>query len=90
MIPIYQWELGNRLCYEITFNNYARVIVSSGLSAKSEIKYEIADVSLVYEIVTQPDLTRCIVMEYQSMTLPYGRVLKDRQMPVNKSDTTWS
>ena len=90
MIPYYQSGLGNRLCYKITFNDYARVIVSSGLSAKPEIKYEISDVSLEYEIVTQPDLARCIVMKYQSMTLLYGRVLKDRQMPENKSDTTRS
>ena len=30
------------------------------------------------------------MMEYQSMALPYNIVLKDRQIPVNKLDTTWS
>ena len=35
----YQAGLGNRLCYEITFNDY---------------------ISLEYEIVTQPNLTRSI------------------------------
>ena len=29
-------------------------------------------------------------MEYQSMSLPYDRVLRDIQIPVNKSDMTWS
>ena len=28
------------------------------------------------------------VMEYQSMSLLYGRVLRDRQISVNKSDMT--
>ena len=46
--------------------------------------------SLEYEIITQPDLARGIAMEYQSMALPYDRVLRDRQIPVNKLDTTWS
>ena len=29
-------------------------------------------------------------MEYKSMALPYDRVIMDRQIPVNKSDMTWS
>ena len=29
-------------------------------------------------------------MEYQSMALPYDRVLRDRQIPLNKPDTTWT
>ena len=28
LMPYYQSELGNRLCYEITFNDYDRVIIS--------------------------------------------------------------
>ena len=89
MIPYYQTGLRNRLCYEIMFNNYDWVIVSPGLPAKPDAKYKIVDVSLEYEIVTQPNLTRHITMEYQSMALTYDRVLMDRQIPVNKSDMTW-
>ena len=29
-------------------------------------------------------------VECQSMALPYNRVLRDRQIPVNKSDMTWN
>ena len=90
MIPYYQSGLGNRLCSEITFNDYDRVIISPGSPAKPDAKYKIVDVSLEYEIVTQSDLARCIVMEYQSMALLYDRVPRDRQIPVNKSDTAWS
>ena len=52
--PYYQAGLGNRLCYEITFNDYNRVINSS--VAAPDAKYKITDISLEYEIVTQSEL----------------------------------
>ena len=72
MIPYYQSGLGNRLCYEIMFNNYDRVIVSPGSPSKLDAKYKITDVSLEYEIVTQPGLARHIAMEYQRMAFSYN------------------
>ena len=84
----YQAGLENRLCYKITFNDYNRVINSS--VASSDAKYKITDISLEYEIVTQPDLTRSIRSEYQSMALLYDRILRHRQISVNKSDTMWN
>ena len=71
--PCYQAGLRNRLCYETTFNNYNQVINSS--VAAPDAKYKITDISLEYEIVTQPDLARSI---------------KDEYSPVNKSDTMWN
>ena len=90
MIPYYQSRLRSRLCYEITINDYDQVIMSPESPPKLDTKYKIMDVSLEYEIVTQPDLIRHIAMEYQSMALSYSRVLRDRQIPVNKLDRTWS
>ena len=58
--PNYQAGLANRLCYEITFNDYNRVINSS----KTDATYKITDISLEYEVVTQPDLVRSIRSEY--------------------------
>ena len=49
--PYYQAGLGDRLCYEITFNDYNQVINSS--VAVPDAKYKITDISLEYEIVTQ-------------------------------------
>ena len=63
--PYYQVGLGNRLCYEIKLNDYNRVINSS----KTNATYKITDISLEYEIVTQPDLTRSIRSEYDEMAL---------------------
>ena len=48
------------------------------------------DISLEYEIVTQPDLPRSIRSEYQHIALLYDRILRHRQISVNKSDTMWN
>ena len=75
--PYYQAGLENRLCYEITFNDYNRVINSA--VASPDAMHKITDISLEYEIVTQPDLVRSIWSEYQSMVLLYDRILRHKQ-----------
>ena len=89
--PYYQAGLGNRLCYELTFNDYNRV-AKSGVSPPKvpDAKYKITDISLEYEIATQLDLTRSIRSEYQHMALLYDRILRHRKIIVNKSDTVWN
>ena len=86
--PYYQAGLGNRLCYKITFNDYNRVIKST--VAASDAMYKITDISLEYEIITQPDPMRSIRSEYQSMALLYDRILSHKKIIVNKSDTVWN
>ena len=89
--PYYKAGLGNRLCYELTFNDYNRVTKSGVSSPKvPDAKYKISDISLKYEIVTQPDLARSIRSEYQHMALLYDRILRHRKIIVNKSDTVWN
>ena len=89
--PYYQAGLGNRLCYELTFNHYNRVTKFTVSSPKvPDVKYKITDISLEYEIVIQPDLARSIRSEYQHMALLYDRILRHRQISVNKSDTMWN
>ena len=79
------------LCYELTFNDYNRV-TKSGVSLPKvpDAKYKITDISLEYEITTQPDLARSIRSEYQHMALLYDRILRHRKIIVNKSDTVWN
>ena len=89
--PYYQAGLGNRLCYEITFNDYNRVTKSRVSSPKvPDAKYNITDISLEYEIATHPDLARSIRSEYQHMALLYERILRHRKIIVSKSDTVWN
>ena len=89
--PYYQAGLRNRLCYELTFND-CNGVTKSGVSSPKvpDTKYKITDISLEYEIVTQPDLTRSIRSEYQHMALLYDRILRHRKIIVNKSDTVWN
>ena len=54
-----------------------------------DAKYKITDISLEYEIVTQPNLAISVRSEYQHMALLYDRILRHRQLTVNKSDTMW-
>ena len=95
-IPYYQAGLGNRLCYEITFNNYDRIIftnpqkTAAGQKVNPDAKYKISNIFLEYGIVTQPILARYIASEHQNMALLYDRVLRHRQIRVNRSDTTWN
>ena len=89
--PYYQAGLRNRLCYELTFNDYKRVTKSRVSSPKvPDAKYKITDISLEYEIATQPDLARSIRSKYQHMALLYDRILRHRKIIVNKSDTVWN
>ena len=91
--PYYQAGLRNRLCYELTFNDYNRV-TKSGVSLPKvpDAKYKITDISLEYEITTHPDLVRSIRSEYQHMALLYDKILRHRKILVNKKDivTNWA
>ena len=88
--PYCQAGLGNRLCYEITFNDYNRVAKCATSPKAPDAKYKITDMSLEYEITTQPDLTRSIRSEYQHMALLYDRILRHTKIIVTKSDTVWN
>ena len=50
-LPFYQSALGDRLEYDLTFNDYSRVILAS---------YRVENISLELDIVNQPDFTRLI------------------------------
>ena len=90
--PYYQAGLGNRLYYELTFNDYNRVTKSAVSSPKvPDAKYKMTDISLEYEIATQPDSRDLSCRsEYQHMALLYDRILRHRKIIVNKSDTVWN
>ena len=60
VMPYYQVGLRNRLCYEITTNCYNQIINST--VASPDATYKITNISLEYEIVTQPNLARHILV----------------------------
>ena len=63
---------------------------ATGQAATPDATYKIMDIALEYEIVTQPDIASRIATEYQNMALQYDRILRHRQIRLNKSDTTWN
>ena len=85
--PFYQTGLANRLSYELTFNNYSKVISSTDVDAK----FNISGNSLEYEVVTNVELARMIKNQYSGkMAILYDRVLRHRVIPLNRTDTTWN
>ena len=86
-MPFYQSALGDRLEYELTFNDYSRVIRSSDPAAS----YTIDNIALEYDTVTEPNLTRMISSQYAGrLAILYDRVLRHRKMTKDKSDTLWN
>ena len=77
--PYYQAGLRNRLCYELTFNDYNRVAKFEVSSPKvPDATYKITDISLEYKIVIQPDLVRSIKSEYPHIALLSDRILRQK------------
>ena len=60
-MPFYQSALGDRLEYELTFNDYSHVIVATGDAPAS---YTVENIALEFDMVTQPNLARQIRNQY--------------------------
>ena len=87
-MPFYQRTLGDRLEYELTFNDYSRVIQATG---DVDASYHIGGISLEYELVTLPELARMINNQYKGrLVILYDRVLRHRKMIMDKSNTLWN
>ena len=86
-MPFYQYELKDRLSYEITFNNYGRVIVSSDVDAS----YTISDISMDFEVVNSPVLVNSLKLKHRgTFQVLYDRVVHHSKHTVNKSDPHWN
>ena len=86
-MPFYQYELKDRLSYEITFNNYGRVIISSDTDAS----YTISDISMEFEIVSSPELVKSLKMKHRDMfQILYDRVIHHSKYTENKSKSHWN
>lgn len=86
-MPFYQAGLGDRLEYELTFNDYKNVIKSTDTSAS----YVIKNICLEFDMVSDPELARQIRQEISGkMVIFYDRILRHRKITKNKSDTLWN
>ena len=86
-MPFYQSALGDRLEYELTFNDYSNVIKSSDGAAT----YKISNISLEFDKVTERELARTIKTQFQNrFVILYDRILRQRKLTVNTSDPSWN
>ena len=69
-MQFYQSALGDRLEYELTFNDYNCVI-----QADIDASYHIGGISLEYDMVTLPELAQMIDNQYKGrLAILYDRV----------------
>ena len=85
-IPFYQYGLGSRLTYELTFSDYGDVIKST----ETDATYTISNISLEFDTITNASLASQIRTEYMKCSILYDRILRARIIPINKSDTSSS
>ena len=85
-IPLYQYGLGSRLTYELTFADYSDVIKS----ADTDASYTISNISLEFDTVTNASLASQIRTEYMKNSILYDRILRSHNIPLNNSDTSFS
>ena len=84
--PLYQYGLGSRLTYELTFADYSDVIKATNPDAT----FTISDISLEFNTVINASLSGQIRTEYMKCSILYDRILRARIIPLNKSNTSFS
>ena len=85
-LPLYQYDLGSRLTYELTFADYSDVIKST----ETDATYTISNISLEFDTIINASLASQIRTEYMKSSILYDRILRARIIPLNKSDTSFS
>ena len=85
-LPLYQYGLGSRLTYELTFANYSDVIKSMD----PDTTYTISNISLEFDTIINASLASQIRTEYMKSSILYDRILRACIIQFNKSDTSFS
>ena len=87
-MPFYQAGLGDRLEYELTFNECGSTIQATASAGGS---YTVENISLEFDKVTNADLARIIRSQYANrLAILYERILLHRKLRRDKSDTVWN
>ena len=85
-LPRYQYGLGSRLTYELTYNDYSDVIKATDPDAT----YTISNISFEFDTIINASLASQIRTEYMKSSILYDRVLRSRIITLDKSDTSFS
>ena len=76
-LPLYQYGLGSRLTYELTFADYSDVIKSTDPDAT----YSISNISLEFDTIINASLASQIRTKYRKSSILYDRCLRARIIP---------
>ena len=85
-LPLYQYGLGSRLTYKLTFADYSNVIKAN----KPDATYTISNISLEFDTIINASLASQIRTKYMKSSILYDRILRAHVIPLNKSDTNFS
>ena len=85
-LPLYQYGLGSRLTYELTFADYSNVLKATNPDAT----FTISNISLEFDMVINASLASQIRTEYMKSSILYDRILRARIIPLNDSSTSFS
>ena len=85
-LPLYQYGLGSRLTYELTFADYSDLIKAMNPDAT----YTISNISLEFDTTINASLASQIRTEYMKNSILYDRILRARIIPLNNSDKSFS
>ena len=85
-LALYQYGLGSRLTYKLTFADYSDVIKATDPDAT----YTISNISLEFDTIINASLASQIRTEYMKSSILHDRILRARIIPLNKSDTSFS
>ena len=86
VLPFYQYGLGSRLTYELTFAGYSDVIKATNPDAT----YTISNITLEFDTIINASLASQIRTEYMKSSILYDRILRARIIPLNDSSTSFS
>ena len=88
-LPIYQYGLGSRLTYELTFADHSNVIKSAEANT-DDASYTISNISFELDTVTNESLASQIRTEYMKSSILYDRIFRSRVISLSNSDTSFS
>ena len=85
-LPLYQYDLGSHITYELTFADYSDVIKATD----PDTTYTISNISLEFDTIINASLASQIRTEYMKSSILYDRILRAHIIPLNNSNTSFS
>ena len=87
-MSFFQSAFGDRLEYELTFNDHSRVVKATGDTGAS---FTIDNISLEFDTVSEPNLAHTIRNKHAGrLAILYDRIQRHRKVTLDKSQSLWN